>query len=124
MNNLLSAALSIIPKQNITYRKFLGKTTNELGISVNTYAPPITVVGSIQPANNDTLYKLGIAESGDYWVCYLHANTLSISELQSNDIIIGADGTVFNIFKSAKWATYPGQDWNRIVLQRAKDYGE
>lgn len=124
MMNVLGAALKILPQQKIIYKKFLGKTVNELGIAVNSYGEPITALGSIQPANDDTLYKLGIADGGDYYVCYLHGNALSISSMQSNDIVVSADGTVFNIFKSDKWSMYPGQDWNRIVLQRAKNYGE
>lgn len=122
MINVLSAALSVIPKQNITYKKFLGVKPGPIGLLVNTYADPVVCVGSIQPASADTLYKLGIANTGDIFTCTLHGNTLSIAELQSNDIIIGADGEVYNIFKSDKWSMYPGQDWNRIFIRRAKKY--
>ena len=123
MMNVLSAALSLIPKQQITYQKWIGLRPNSIGILVNTYAPAVTVTGSIQPAADDTLYKLGIANTGDIYTCYLHGNTVSIAELQSNDIIVGEDGNIYNIFRSDKWSTYPGQDWNRIFLRRAKKYG-
>lgn len=124
MINVLSAALKLIPKQNITYKKFLAVSSNELGNQVNVYASPVTVIGSIQPADNDTLYKLGIANTGDYFVCWLHGNALSIAELQSNDVIIGADGQQYNIFNSETWYEYPGQDWNKIIIRRAKNYGQ
>lgn len=124
MINVLGAALSILPKQNITYQKFIGVRPNNIGILVNTYADPITVVGSIQPASDDTLYKLGIANTGDIFTCYLHGNLVSIADVQSNDIVVDAAGNIYNIFRSDKWSTYPGQDWNRVFLRRSKKYGQ
>lgn len=124
MINVLGAALSILPKQNITYQKFTGVRPNNIGILVNTYADPVTVVGSIQPASDDTLYKLGIANTGDIFTCYLHGNLVSIADVQSNDIVVDAAGNIYNIFRSDKWSTYPGQDWNRIFLRRSKKYGQ
>lgn len=122
MINVLAAALNIIPTQSITYKKWLGKTTSDIGLVQNEYAAPITVQGNIQPIDADTIYKLGIAENDDVYVCWLRGNALSISQLQSNDIITGADGVIYNIFKSDKWSSYPAQDWNKILLRRAKNY--
>lgn len=122
MINVLKAALGLIPKQHITYKKFLRVAPNAYGIMVNEYADPITVIGSIQPADDDTLYKLGIANTGDFFICYLHGDALSIARLQSNDVIVGADGQEYNVFQSEMWFDYPGQDWNRIIIRRAKNY--
>lgn len=122
MINVLAAALSIIPKQRITYKKWLGLRPNNIGLLVNTYSDPVTVTGSIQPASADTYYKLGIANTADIYICALHANTVSVAEMQSDDIIIGSDGKVYNIFKSDRWSDYPYQDWNHILLRRAKIY--
>lgn len=123
MINVLSAALKAIPKQQITYKKFIRVAPNRLGLMVNVYGDPITVDGSIQPASADTLYKLGIANTGDIYVCFLHGDAVSVAEMQSNDLIINKDGEVFNIFKSDRWYDYPNQDWNRVFLRRAKNYG-
>lgn len=124
MLNVLNAALRLLPTQQITYKKFLRTAPNKIGNMVNEYADPITVNGSIQPADVETLYRLGVGNTGDIYVCHLKANTLSISQLQSNDIIIGADGQIYNIFRADKWSMYPGQDWNSILLRRAKTYGK
>lgn len=123
MINVLNSALRLIPKQKITYKKFLEVRSNAIGNMVNTYDAPVDVMGSIQPADNDTLYKLGVANTGDFFICWLPANVLSIAQLQSNDIIIDGTGQVYNIFNSEMWATYPDQDWNKIVIRRAKKYG-
>lgn len=123
MINVLRSALRLIPKQHITYKKFVRVSSNNLGNQINVYEEPITVIGSIQPADNDTLYKLGIANTGDYFICYIHGNALSIAQLQSNDVIIGSDGQVYNIFQSEMWYDYPDQDWNKIIIRRAKNYG-
>lgn len=122
MINVLASALKAIPKQQITYKKFKAVAPNRIGIMVNTYYDPITVEGSIQPASADTLYKLGIANTGDIYTCFLHGDAVSIADIQSNDLIIRGN-EVFNIFKSDRWYDYPGQDWNRVFLRRAKDYG-
>ena len=124
MINVLRAALKLIPKQQITYRKFIRVAINPLGDQYNEYAKPVTVFGSIQPADNDTLYKLGVANTGDYFICYIHANALSIAQLQSNDIIVDSAGQVYNIFQSEMWYGYPDQDWNKIIIRRAKKYGQ
>ena len=124
MINVLATALKIIPKQQITYKKFLRVAPNRIGIMVNVYGDPITVNGSIQPASADTLYKLGIANTGDIYVCFLHGDAVSVAEMQSNDLIINSAGEVFNIFKSDRWYDYPDQNWNRVFLRRAKNYGQ
>ena len=123
MINVLKAALGIIPKQQITYKKFKAVAPNGIGNLVNTYYEPVTVSGSIQPADADTLYKLGIANTGDIYTCFLHGDAVSIAEMQSNDIIINSAGEVFNVFRSDRWYDYPGQDWNRVFIRRAKKYG-
>lgn len=123
MINVLARALRIIPKQQVTYKKFLRVSVNAIGNQVNVYADPITVEGSIQPTDQDTLYKLGIANTGDIFTVFLRGNALSIAQMQSNDLIIGSNGAVYNIFRSDIWIDYPNQDWNRILVKRAKNYG-
>lgn len=122
MINVLRAALKIIPNQQIVYKKFLRVAPNRIGLMVNVYDNPVTVNGSIQPASADTLYKLGIANTGDIYVCVLEGDAVSVADIQSNDLII-KNGEVFNIFKSDRWFDYPDQNWNRILLRRAKNYG-
>lgn len=124
MINVLAAALKAIPKQEIKYKKFLRVAPNKIGNMVNVYSEAVTVNGSIQPASADTLYKLGIANTGDIYVCFLHGDAVSVAEMQSNDLIINSAGEVFNIFKSDRWYDYPDQDWNRVFLRRAKNYGK
>ena len=123
MMNVLKRALRIIPKQQVTYKKFKSVTVNTIGNQVNTYEQPITVEGSIQPTDQDTLYKLGIANTGDIYTVFLRGNAVSIAQIQSNDLIIGANGQVYNIFKADIWEDYPAQDLNRILLKREKNYG-
>ena len=123
MINVLATALKLIPKQKITYKKFLRVAPNRIGLMVNVYDTPITVDGSIQPASADTLYKLGIANTGDIYVCFLHGDAVSVAEMQSNDLIVNSAGEIFNIFKSDRWYDYPDQNWNRVFLRRAKNYG-
>ena len=50
-------------------------------------------------------------------------DAVSVAEMQSNDIIINSAGEVFNIFRSDRWYDYPDQNWNKVLLRRAKNYG-
>ena len=124
MMNVLKRALRIIPKQFVTYKKFKKVTVNDIGNQVNEYEQPITVEGSIQPTDQDTLYKLGIANTGDIYTVFLRGNAVSIAQIQSNDLIIGSNGQKYNIFRADIWEDYPDQDWNRILVKRAKKYGD
>lgn len=123
MINVLARALRIIPKQQVTYKKFISVSVNSIGNQVNVYADPITVEGSIQPTDQDTLYKLGIANTGDIYTVFLRGNAVSIAQIQSNDLIIGSNGAVYNIFRADIWMDFPDQDWNRILVKRKKSYG-
>lgn len=123
MFNVLARALKIIPKQQVTYKKFKKVTVNSIGTQVNEYETPVVVEGSIQPTDQDTLYKLGIANTGDIYTVFLRGSAVSIAQIQSNDLIIGSNGQVYNIFRADIWFDYPYQDWNRILVKRAKNYG-
>ena len=123
MMNVLARALKIIPKQKVTYKKFKSVSVNSIGNQVNVYETPITVEGSIQPTDQDTLYKLGIANTGDIYTVFLRGSAVSIAQIQSNDVIVGSNGQVYNIFRADIWKDFPDQDWNRILVKRAKKYG-
>jgi len=123
MINVLARALKVIPKQKVTYKKFKSVSVNAIGNQVNVYETPITVEGSIQPTDQDTLYKLGIANTGDIYTVFLRGSAVSIAQIQSNDVIVGSNGQVYNIFRADIWMDFPDQDWNRILVKRAKKYG-
>lgn len=122
MFNLLRSALKIIPKQTVYYRKFISRSPNALGNMVNKYGNKKATIGSIQPAGRDTLYKLGIADTGDIYVVYLHGNVVGANKIESNDQIIDAKGNIYNIFRTDVWFEYPQQDWNKLLVRRVKKY--
>ena len=124
MLNVLKSALNIIPKQTIYYRKFLGRQPNSIGNMVNTYSDKIAVVGSIQHEERSLLYKMGIANTEDVYAVWLHTNAQGLSEIASNDQIIGNDGSIYNVIDADIWYNYPSQDWNKVLVRRAKKYDD
>lgn len=122
MFNLLKAALRVIPKQTVYYRKFISRSPNTLGNMVNTYGDKKATTGSIQPVGKDTLYKLGIADTGDLYVVYLHGNVVGANKIESNDQIVDSKGTAYNIIRTDVWFDYPMQDWNKLLVRRVKNY--
>lgn len=121
--NVLEDALTIIPTQTITYQKFLKNVINSVGNNVPQYADAQTADGSIQPAGASLLYKLGLANIPDLYVCYVRANVISLGDASSNDIIKDESGNIYNIIRTDAWFNYPAQDWNKIIIQRKKNYG-
>ena len=77
----------------------------------------------IQLFSTHYLVNQATANTGDIYTCFLHGDAVSIAEMQSNDLIINSAGEVFNVFRSDRWYDYPGQDWNRVFIRRAKKYG-
>ena len=122
MFNVLKSALNIIPKQTIYYRKFISRIPNEIGNMVNVYGGKIAVIGSIQHAERSLLYKMGIANTEDVYVCYIHVNALGVAEIASNDQIIDKKGEIYNVIDSDVWYDYPVQDWNKVLVRREKHY--
>lgn len=120
--NVLEDALTIIPTQTITYQKFLKNVINSVGNNVPQYADAQTAAGSIQPAGAALLYKLGLANVPDLYVCYIRADVLSLGDASSNDIIKDEAGNIYNIIRTDVWFNYPSQDWNKIIIQRKKNY--
>lgn len=122
MFNVLKSALNIIPRQAIYIRKFIGRTPNDIGIMVNTYGERIKVIGSIQHAERSLIYKMGIANTEDVYVAWIHINAVGVSEIASNDQIISSSGEIFNVIDTDVWYDYPVQDWNKVLVRRAKTY--
>ena len=122
MFNVLKSALKIIPKQKVYYRKFIKRAPNSLGDYVNTYGKKQEANGSIQPAGANLLYRLGIANTEDLYVVYIHADTVGVNRLDSNDQILDNKGNVYNIIRADVWYDYPIQDWNKLLVRRVKDY--
>lgn len=121
MFNVLKSALNIIPKQTIYYRKFISRQPNSIGNMVNTYGQKIAVTGSIQHAERSLLYKLGIANTEDVYIAYIHVNALGVAEIASNDQII-SHGQIYNVIDADIWYDYPMQDWNKVLVRRVKNY--
>lgn len=122
MFNVLKSALNIIPRQAIYYRKFLGRKPNAIGNMVNTYGKKISVTGSIQHAERSLTYKMGIANTEDVYVAWIHINALGVAEIASNDQLITSSGEIFNVIDADIWYNYPVQDWNKVLVRRAKTY--
>lgn len=122
MFNLLKSALNIIPKQKVFYRQFKSRTANAMGDLINTYETQVSITASIQPAGANLLYKMGIADTGDLYVVYLHANAVGINKIASNDQIIDSKGNYYNVISTDVWYDYPEQDWNKILVKRVKSY--
>lgn len=68
--NLLALASTVIRPQETTYFRWLGKTTNDIGYDVPTFAAGVTVYGSFQPVKREKFETLGLDFSKEYATFY------------------------------------------------------
>lgn len=68
--NLLALASTVIRPQAVQYFRWTGKTTNDIGFEVPTFAAGVTVYGSFQPVSRDKFETLGLDFSKEYATFY------------------------------------------------------
>ena len=120
-SNLLKKALKLIPSENYLYYQFLGETVNELGISVPTYADPITITGSVQSPENSMYNQLGLSLDKNYKIFY-GAISINGNETQSQPDRFLYDGRLFETVKNTNWFNYDG--WSGVLAIEVKETRE
>lgn len=86
-SNLLSQALTIIARQAITYHQATGRTVNDIGQQVTTYAAPVIIYGSFQPVPRNLYEQYGLDFQKNYWTFYSLNDVQDIGRDVSNDQI-------------------------------------
>lgn len=104
-SNLLNQALTVIPKQSFGYLKFLSKTTNDIGIDVPTYAPEVTLFGSVQAVPRTLFQSLGLDWKKNYIMIYSSDELTGIERDSSGDRVVFGGKTYQALYEN---------DWRQI----------
>ena len=86
-SNLLQQALRVIARQTVYYFQATGRSLNNVGQQVTSYAPRQTIVGSFQPVPRNLYQQYGLDLTKDYWTFYSLNNLVDIGRDVSNDQI-------------------------------------
>jgi hypothetical protein len=118
MNNLLKMALSIIPRVQFQVKRFASQVPNDIGLTVPTYAAPVTVWGCVQAVDNSAYQQLGLEFGKNYIAVWAEIAMLGIDKQEVSDQII-YDSKTFNVVTSTDWMNYNG--WSSIIAVESKE---
>lgn len=110
--NLLGAALSIIGRQQFKYIKFIGRTTNEIGLDVASYNTPVCMSGSVQAIARNLYAQYGLDLQKNYKMLYVSENVMDIERDVSGDQFIYA-GQKYQCESTTDW--FPMNGWMGIL---------
>lgn len=126
-NNLLKKALRIIPGESYEYLKYIGEEVNSFGISIPTYADPVTITpnnGIVESIDNSVYQQLGLSLDKNYKLFYGAISILG-NEAQSQPDRFIYEGKTFETVRNVDWFTYDG--WCGVLaveLKRDRNDGD
>lgn len=108
--NLLNLALSTpLPKQTVQWYQFVSKTTNEIGLDVDTFAAPVGVIGSFQPVPRSKLQFMGLDYNKSYCQFYTSTAFADLMRDAAGDQFVFA-GDRYQVMSNTEWFNVNG--WN------------
>lgn len=116
--NLLNRALHIIPSEQFQYIKYLGAAINDFGISIPSYAEPVTIQGSVQAVENALYQQMGLDLEKNYRYFYCAQDIRGNAENPQPDRFY-YDNKIWEVVKNSQWFTYDG--WCGVVAVWLKD---
>lgn len=116
--NLLEAALEILPKQSFKYLKYLGNQINELGVSRPIYADAIELTGSIQIPELSIYQDMGLDLEKNYRNIYVSADIRGNEKQPLPDRFIFSN-SVWEVVKNSPW--YEFNCWCGVLVVEIKE---
>lgn len=105
--NLYNKAISLIQKQTVAYYAYTGRTTNDYGVDVATYAAPVNITGSLQAVPRNRYTTLGLDFQKDYVTLFCPRNLLDLQRDVSGDLFT-YDGRTFKVESLTDWFAQDG----------------
>lgn len=111
--NLLNRAFRLIPTQSFQYCAFAGKTINNMGVFVNSYAEPMEVNGSIQALEQSQYEQLGLDFEKNYRIVYAPIQMKGLDQQETPDKLI-FDNQNWKVVRNTPWFNMDG--WCGVVV--------
>lgn len=112
-SNILKTALSVIVPQTVTYLQYTGRTLNNVGQQVTTYAAPVYVsTGSFQPVPKRLYYSMGLDFQKQYYNWFVQKGVIDISRGVAGDQIV-FNGGRFQCESNTDWFAIDG--WDQVL---------
>lgn len=112
-SNLLNLAMGVIGAQAAVWYRATGRTQNDMGQYVTSYADPIIVRGSMQPLDKPKYEALGLDMARVHWVFYTSHPIEGVSRGESPDYL-EYNGRRLEVVDEANWFVADG--WRGLIL--------
>lgn len=111
-SNLLVRASRLIGLATVQYLKDMGRTTNEIGLDVTTYADPIDVRGSLQSVPRSVYQAYGLDFQKNYLMFYTTTDVIDLSRDVSGDQL-QYGGKKYQLVSETDWMQIDG--WTGVL---------
>ena len=119
-SNILKLALTVIMKQSIIYYQATGRTLNDVGQIVTTYALGVPVLGSFQPVPRSLYPVYGLDLQKDYFTFYASSNIIDVNRDVSGDQLAFQDER-FQVESDNDWFSIDG--WKGVICVKIGEDG-
>ena len=114
-SNLLTTALQVICRQKFEYYAFVSRSANSIGLYVKTFAPPVTVTGSVQVIDQKFYDHSGLDFSHSYVQVWTEQNVKEVDRDIAGDQIAWS-GSRWEVVNEMDWINVDG--WNSFIAVR------
>lgn len=111
-SNLLNKALSVIAKQEFGYKRFLGRTPNDIGLDVSQYSAQRCTKGSIQPVPRNVYTMNGLDFQRTYVNVYVSRDVTDIDRDVAGDLVL-FKGVTYECISRTPWHAIDG--WDQVL---------
>ena len=102
-------------RDTIYHKKFIGNTTNDVGMLVPTYEDPVQISGSFQVVSSSLYSQRGLDINKHYRILYTNTEITEIDNNTSSDRILYGDDT-YQVLDKEDWYVYNG--WSGVLCVR------
>lgn len=107
--NVLRQALTVIRADTVQYYRFIGRTTNPIGLDVSTYAASVDIEASVQAVPRSQYQRLGLDYVKRYIALWSVSDINDLSRGSSGDQL-GYNGRRYELINEEDWTLIDG--WN------------
>lgn len=116
-SNLLTDAFALLDTVEVKYFKDMGRTTNDQGVYVTSYAPYILIDASVQAPDRNTYVKFGLDMQKNYLKVFVPTDTVDLSRDQSGDqFVIGPEGKEYRYQLESEIPWYDYDGWVELYI--------
>lgn len=111
-SNILNRATRLIAQQSVDYYQDIGRVNNEIGLDVTNYAPPVSILGSVQAVPLNDYVELGLDFGKTYLNLYTNTTLIGVERDVSGDVFVFS-GRVYQCRSITNWKSMDG--WNQVT---------